>query len=92
MIQYILEWQSGWELGSGHTLFCLLSHVWLLVTLRTVVHQGPLSMGFFRQENWQGSLFPAPRDPPNPEIKPATLGSSSSLEPQWSSLNPASVN
>ena len=27
------------------------NHVWLFATLWTVVHQAPLSMGFFRQEN-----------------------------------------
>ena len=27
-------------------------HVWLFVTLWTVAHQAPLSMGFSRQENW----------------------------------------
>ena len=26
----------------------------------TVVHQVPLSMGFFRQENWSGLSFPPP--------------------------------
>ena len=39
-------------------LFCmpaqLLSHVWLFLTLRTVAHQAPLSMGFSRQESWSG--------------------------------------
>ena len=36
-------------------------------------HQGPLSMGSFRQENW--SVFPCshPGDLPNPGIKPASL-------------------
>ena len=30
-----------------------------LVTLRTVAHQGPLSMGFSRQEYWSGLPFPS---------------------------------
>ena len=30
------------------------SHVWLFATLRTVVHQAPLSIGFSRQEYWSG--------------------------------------
>ena len=29
-----------------------------------------LSMGFPRQENWSGLLFPSPGDIPDPEIKP----------------------
>ena len=35
----------------------MLSHfnsVWLFVTLWTVAHQAPLSMGFSRQESWSG--------------------------------------
>ena len=34
------------------------SHVWLLVTLWTVAHQAPLSMGFSRQRYWSGVPFP----------------------------------
>ena len=30
------------------------SHVWLLVTLWTIAHQAPLSVGFSRQEYWSG--------------------------------------
>ena len=36
---------------------CMLSHfscVWLFVTQWTVAHETPLSMGFFRQEYWNG--------------------------------------
>ena len=29
-------------------------------------------MGLFRQEYWSGLPFPAPRDPPGPEIKPVS--------------------
>ena len=36
-----------------------LSHVWLFVTLWTVAHQAPLSMGFSRQNYW--SELPCPR-------------------------------
>ena len=31
-----------------------------LATPRTVAHQGPLSMGFSRQEHWSGLPFPSP--------------------------------
>ena len=37
-----------------------LSHVWLLVTLRTAAYQAPLSMGFSRQEYWSGVPWPSP--------------------------------
>ena len=35
-----------------------------------VTHQAPLSMGFPRQEYWNGLSFPSPRDLPNPGIEP----------------------
>ena len=40
------------------------------MTLCTVAHQAPLSMGFSRQEHWNGLPFPSPGDLPNPRIKP----------------------
>ena len=36
------------------------SHVWLSATLWTMAHQAPLSMGFSRQEYWNGLPFPSP--------------------------------
>ena len=42
----------------------------------TVAHQAPLSMGFSRQENWSGLIFPTPGDLPNPGIEPMSLASS----------------
>ena len=44
-------------------------HVQLSVTPLTVAHHAPPSMGFFRQEYWNGLPFPAPRDLPHPGIK-----------------------
>ena len=43
-------------------LYCAqsLSHVWLFVTPWVVAHRTPLSMGFPRQEEWSGLLFPSP--------------------------------
>ena len=38
-----------------------LSCVWLFETPWTVAHQAPLSMGFSRQESWNGLPFPSPR-------------------------------
>ena len=43
------------------------------VTLRTVVHQAPLSMGFSRQEYWSGLPCPPPGDLPGPGIEPTSL-------------------
>ena len=41
----------------------------LTMTLWTVVHQAPLSMGFSRQEYWSGLPCPPPGDLPDPGIK-----------------------
>ena len=58
---------------------CMLSrfsHVQLFVTLWTVAQQVPLSIGFSRQEHWNGLPFPTPGDLPNPGIEPTSLMSS----------------
>ena len=44
------------------SILCVLSgfsHVQLFGTLWTVAHQGPLFMGFSRQEYWSGLPFPS---------------------------------
>ena len=44
-------------------LLLLLSHfsrVQLCGTPQTAAHQGPLSLGFSRQEHWSGLPFPSP--------------------------------
>ena len=41
----------------------------LTVTLWTVAHQTPRSMGFSRQEYWSGLSYPPPGDLPDPGIK-----------------------
>ena len=60
-----------------HTLpactLCHLGHIWLLVTLWTVVLQAPLSMGFSRREYFSELPCPTPGDLPNPEIEHASL-------------------
>ena len=48
----------------------LLSRVRLFATPWTVAYQGPLSMGFSRQEYWRGLPFPSPGDLPDPGIEP----------------------
>ena len=40
------------------------------MTLWTVANQASLSMGFSRQEYWNGSPFPPAEDLPDPRIKP----------------------
>ena len=45
------------------------------VTLWTVAHQAPLSMGFSRQEYWSGLPFPSPGDLPDPGTEP--------MSPSW---------
>ena len=49
-----------------------LSRVRLFATLWTVAYQAPPSMGFPRQEYWNGLPFPSPGDLPEPGIKPAS--------------------
>ena len=51
---------------------CMLSCFQLFVTLWTVAHQNPLSMGFSRQEHWRRLPCPPPADLPNPGIKPTS--------------------
>ena len=47
-----------------------LSCVRLFATPWTAAHQAPPSVGFFRQEYWNGLPFPSPGDLPDPGIKP----------------------
>ena len=49
------------------------SRVQLCVTLWTVAHQAPLSMGFSRKEYWSGLPCPPPGDLPNPGTEPRSL-------------------
>ena len=47
----------------------------LLLYFIIVARQAPLSMGFPRQEYWNGLPFPSPEDPLNPGIKLASPAS-----------------
>ena len=58
-----------------HMRACVLSRVWLFATPRTVACQGPLSMGFSRQEYWRGLPFPTSGDLLQPGIEPISRGS-----------------
>ena len=57
---------------------CKLSRfscVQLFVTLQTVAHRAPLTVGFSRQEYWSRLPCPPPGDLPNPGIEPLSLTS-----------------
>ena len=57
---------------------CVLSHfshVQCFVTLWTVAHQAPLSMGFSWQESWSRLPFPPPGDLLDPGNEPVSLTS-----------------
>ena len=43
------------------------------MTLWTVAHQAPVSMGFFRQEYWSWLSFPPPGGLPDQGIEPMSL-------------------
>ena len=47
----------------------------LFVTLWTVAHQAPLSMGFSGQEYWSGLPCPPPENLPHPGMEPMSLTS-----------------
>ena len=51
------------------------SRVLLFLSLWTIAFQAPLSMGFSRQEYWNGLPCPPPGDLPDPGIKPSSLTS-----------------
>ena len=67
------------EFSPGSSPLCMyvhaksLSRVRLFVTLWTVAHQAPLSLGFPREEYWSGLPFPSSGDLPNPGVKPASF-------------------
>ena len=60
------------------------SCVRLFLTLWTVAHQAPLSVGFFRQKYWSRLLCPPPGNLPNPGIK----SKSPALQVDFYHLNP----
>ena len=61
---------STYERVKFRLILSLFSCVWLFVTPWTIAHQGPLSIGFSRQEYWSGLPFPLLGDLPDPRIKP----------------------
>ena len=65
------QWNQDW---GQRTLVIVqsLSHVRFFAIPWTVAHQAPLSMGFFRQEYWNGLPFPSPGDLSDPGIQPGS--------------------
>ena len=64
----------------------LLIRVQLFATPWTIAYEAPPSMGFSRQEYWNGLPFPSPGDLPNPGIEPgfSTLQADAlPSEPPW---------
>ena len=51
---------------------CCCSVTKSFASLWTVTHQALLSIGFSRQEYWNGLPFPSPGNLPRPEIKPTS--------------------
>ena len=73
----LLRWQAGSlpPVPRGKTYVCICfsrSAALISATPRTVTHQAPLSMEFFRQEYWSGLPFPSSGDLPNPGIEPGS--------------------
>ena len=67
-----------WFQGQEHqrVCACMLSHfcsVQLFVTLWSIAHRAPLSMGFSRQEYWSRLPCPSPEVLPDPGIEPKSL-------------------
>ena len=53
----------------------MLSRVWLFAVAWTKEPDWLQSIGFSRQENWNGLAFPTPGDVPDPDTEPASLTS-----------------
>ena len=70
-------------------LLSRFSRVQLCATPWTAAHQGPLSMGFSRQEYWSVLSFPSPGYLLGPRIKP---GSSALQADSFLSEPPANPN
>ena len=63
---------DSWSLLESLHIQHWVSYVRLFVTLRTIAHQVPLSMGFSRQAYWSRLPWPPPGDLPGLRIKPVS--------------------
>ena len=63
----------SYKLTPYQTCGGLVSKFFLILAIPwTSAHQTPLSMGFSRQEYWNGLTFPSPGDLPDPGIGPGS--------------------
>ena len=62
----VAEWKSEGKVSIEFEMNIYI----LFVTPQTVACQAPPSMGFSRQEYWNGLPFPSPGDLPDPGIEP----------------------
>ena len=69
LFRYFVHFSLSWVLC---VLSCF-SHLQLFVTLWTIDHQAPLSMGILQARNWSEFPCPPPGDLPDPRIKPTSL-------------------
>ena len=76
MIREVFTYILDWLLKNGLFYFKKLFLNWFFffnlffVQNWTIAHQGPLSMGFPRQEYWSGLPLPSPGDLPDPGTEP----------------------
>ena len=61
--------QAATDLGASSAVCSVMSDS---VTPWTAAHQAPLSVGFSRQEYWNGLPSPSPGDLPDPGIEPVS--------------------
>ena len=72
-----------------YLVLCSVTQLCLtLVTMCTVAHQAPLSLGFSRQERWSGFLCPPPADIPDPGTKPRSFASPASAGKFFTTVPP----
>ena len=66
-----------------YSTVCVLNPVQLFATLWTIARQAPLSLGFSRQEYWNGLPFPLPGGLPDAgiELTSCTAGRFSTAKP-----------
>ena len=68
-----------------------LSRVQLSATPWTIAHQAPLSMGFPRQEYWNGLPFSSPGDLPDPGLEPGSPALRADTSPSEPPGKPQSI-
>ena len=75
LVSCSIIWQGLQQLRGGHNCYVVLCCVSQSVSSNSVIpwtiaDQAPLSIGFSRQEYWNGLPFPSPGDLPDPGIEP----------------------